>query len=280
MKSKRIIKFIIYIVALICFTIFFSNVRKEENKVNPKAFNIHFFNAGKADAILINNNDKTIMIDTGEITLSNEIKTYFRENDITKIDYLIITHFDKDHVGSASTIINNYEIGSVLQSNYPKDSVVYRAYLEALRNKNIEPITISDNYNFAFEELSCTVNGPKSIYDEDESNNSSLIVSINYNNANFLFMGDAKNPRIKDFINTNNMDYDFIKIPYHGHYLKQLDNLLDNTKPEYAVITSSASNLEDDKTIDLLKKNSIEYYLTRKGPINISFKDNSIVVDQ
>ena len=60
--------------------------------------------------------------------------------------------------------------------------------------------------------------GPTDIYDSNESNNSSLIVSINYSDTNYLFMGDSQNNRIKDYLNQHNNEYDFIKIPYHGNY--------------------------------------------------------------
>ncbi len=275
---KHMKKLIVYIIALIIFTGVFMILEKEDNK--EYNFNIYFFSAGKADAILVENNNKYIMIDTGEKSLSNEILNYFKNHNITKLDYLIITHFDKDHVGSASTIIDNIDIDEILQSNYPKDSEYYNNYLSSINDKNITPITVSGDKKISIEDLNIVVNGPSKLYDKDKSNNSSLIVSIKYKNTNYLFMGDAENERIKDFIKINNNTYNFIKIPYHGHYQKQLDNLINNTKPKYAIITSSLEKLEDEKTIALLNRNNIKYYLTRKGAINIYSDGDTIKIEQ
>ena len=277
-KDKIIILVLaITFIILIGIIIIYLSNNKNNSNYNLK---IYFFNAGKADAILISKNNHYIMIDTGEKSLSNEIINYFRNNNITKLDYLIITHFDKDHVGSASKIIDKIEIANVLQSNSPKDSDYYTSYIESLSNKNITPITVEDNYKIKLDDLDINVNGPNIIYDNDESNNSSLIVSLTYNKNSFLFTGDSENARIKDFIKDNTKTYDFIKIPYHGKYLKRLDDLLDNTKPKYGVMTCSNTEGCEAKTIDVLNKYNLNYYSTKNGSITILSNGDKIKIDQ
>ena len=273
-NMKKIILFIciLLIIAIIVYT--GSKSKKEYN------FKMYFFNAGKADSVLISNNDKYILIDTGEDNLSDEILTYLKNNNITKIDYLIITHFDKDHVGSASSIIDNIEVENVLQSNVPKESIYYNNYLSSLNIKGITPQTISGDIEFSLGDLDIKVNGPTIVYDNNDSNNSSLIVSIKYGNTNYLFTGDIQNERIKDYITNNTDTYDFLKIPYHGHYQKKLDDLIEVVKPKYAVITSSTDEPEDDKTIELLKNKNISYYLTRNGSITVLSDGNDIIIKQ
>jgi len=136
-------------------------------------FDIYFFNIGKADSIIIRNKNKYIMIDTGYEENHTEILSYLEKHNITKIDYLIITHFDKDHVGSASYIIDNIEVSNVLQNNSPKDSIYYNNYLESLNNKNIIPIKVEDNYSFDLEDMKVLVEGTKNIYEKNTSNNNS-----------------------------------------------------------------------------------------------------------
>ena len=93
-------------------------------------------------------------------------------------------------------------------------------------------------------------------------------------------MGDSENLRIKDFINSNNSKYDFIKIPYHGNYLKRLDDLLENTNSKYGVITCSNKEGCEDKTLDILDKYNVKKYLTRDGSISISSNGEKIKVLQ
>ena len=272
---KKIIPIIILTVLILIIILFIST--KDKSTYDYK---IHFFSAGKADAILMSKNDKYIMIDTATENMSNEIMDYFKENNITKLDYLIITHFDKDHVGSASHIIDNIEIEEVLQSNVPKESEYYNNYITSLNNKSINPKTITDNYKILLDNIEITVYGPKKIYTSNESNNSSLITAVKYNNNKFLFMGDAQNPRIEAFLDEDNETYDFLKVPYHGNYLKKLDDLLNAKKINTAVITSSNTEQESTKTINMLRKYNIKYYLTRNGDIDVLSDGNKISVEQ
>ncbi len=241
---------------------------------------IYYFNAGKADACVISDGNNNVMIDTGESTLSNEISSYFDEHNITNLDYLIITHFDKDHVGSASSVIDNIEVDNVLQSNVPKDSEFYENYLSSLEKKNITPTTVSGDYEFTLGDMNFTVNGPDKVYDSNESNNSSLITSLIYGDTSFIFMGDAQNDRLKDFISTNTAQYDFVKIPYHGNFQKKLDDLLESINPKYAVITSSEDQPEEDKMIELLDETGIKYYLTRQCAVQIYSDKENITINQ
>lgn len=278
--NRKIVSIMIIIVILVLvgsiYMINSTKINKSENYESME-FKVYFFNAGKADCMLISNNDKYIMIDTGESTLSNEILTYLKNNNIEKLDYLIITHFDKDHVGSASSIIDNIQVDNVLQSNCPKESEYYTNYLNSLSSKNITPQTVTGNLNFTLGDMNIVVNGPDKVYDNNESNNSSLIVSINYGETNYLFTGDSQNDRIKDYLSQNsNQKYDFIKIPYHGHYQKKLDNLLETVTPKYAVITSSLAEPEDSETIEILNSLNTKYYLTRSGSITL-FSDGKTV---
>ena len=272
----------IYLIIIVVLIVIFLAILEIKTSSNDQKydFRIYFFNAGKADAILLSKNDKHIMIDTGEESLSKEILNYLNKKNITKIDYLIITHFDKDHVGSASKIIDNLEIGEVLESNYPKNSDYYNNYKKSLENKNIEAKVINGNYEINLDDISLVVNGPDHIYDKNESNNSSLIVSVTYKDNKFLFMGDAENARIEDFLSINDETYDFLKVPYHGNYLKKLDDLFKTKGFKYAVITSSIQKMEDTKTIDLLNKYNVKYYLTRQGDIDILSDGKNIKIKQ
>ena len=274
---KKVLIIVIFVIVLIGFISLGMILSKNNKNYN---FKIHFFADGKADAILINYNNKYIMIDTGEQSLSDEILKYFKNNNIDKLDYLIITHFDKDHVGSASKIIDELDIDNVFQSNYPKDSEYYTNYLNSLSKKNITPETIVNDKEFSVDELNIKIYGPKKVYDKNESNNSSLITSIVYNNNSFLFMGDAQNARIKDFLEEDNNSYDFLKVPYHGRYLKRFDDLIEGRNIKYAVITSSDKEGEDNQTIESLDNNNIHYYLTRNGQIDILSDGKNIKVNQ
>ena len=260
MDKKTTIILIIAILALGTL-IYFLNIRVYK-------FKVVFFNAGNADSSLITYKDTTIIIDTGEEDFYDKLDSYLYVNKINKIDYLIITNFDKEHVGGASKLIDNYEIGSVYQTNLPKDSEYYLNYVESLKKKNIEPITVSKDMDINIDRFSMSINGPDKYYEEDQYNNSSLIVSMKYKNKSFLFMGDAMNERIEDYVNSHPGAYKVIKMPHHNDYLKNDELLIDKYKPSEVVISADTV---DKKLQNLLEDKNIEYTVLAEKDANTEY---------
>lgn len=265
---------------LIVVLIVLIKLGSDYKKMSDDDLKMYFFNAGKADACIIKKNNQYMMIDTGESSLSEEILKYFKDNNITKLDYLILTHFDKDHVGSASAIINNIQVDNILQSNYEKDSEEYQNYIDAIDAKVIAPKTINGDYSFKLGDMEVIVNGPSETFNNNESNNSSLITTFTYKNNSFIFMGDAQNGRIKEYLKNHNEKYTFMKFPYHGNYQKQLSNLLETMQPKYTIITSSEEEREDTETVNMLKNLNIKYYLTRNGALTVESNGKYINIEQ
>jgi len=241
---------------------------------------VNFFKAGKADAIFIYNNKFSVLIDTGESDLSDELISYIKDKNFDSIDYLIITHFDKDHVGSASEVVKRLDVKNAIHSNYPKDSEYYNKYIDALDKKNITPIVPTSDMSVKLDDIEMIINPPDKIYSNDPSNNSSLIVSLTYKNNKFLFMGDAKDDRIEDYLLTHNESFDVLKVPYHGRELNSLDHLVSVVKPKYSVITSGNKKQEAEETLTTLSKYTSKYYLTRMGSVLITSDGENINVEQ
>ena len=237
---------------------------------------VYCFQAGKADAFLLWTDQGAVLIDTGESGFGKTILAYMESQGIEKLDALIITHFDKDHVGGAKKILESIQVDRVLQSNFPKESSAYSKYLSALEAKGLLAETVSGDLTLTVGDVVFTVNGPTGVYAADASNNSSLIVSVCHGRNRLLFMGDAQEARMAEFIAANGTDYDMIKIPYHGHWQEGLAALLKSTTPEIAVIPSSDEEPEDEQTVDLLAQYRIETYLTREGPILLVSDSNGV----
>ena len=167
-----------------------------------------------------------------------------------------------------------------MQSNYPKDSIYYDDYIEALDIKNIKPLTVDVDYEVDLDEIKMLVNPPETEFDNNESNNSSLIVSIKFKNTSYLFTGDAQNDRIKSYLKGTVETCDFIKIPYHGAYQMQLDDLLNATRPDYAVITCSNQEPDVTETLKVLKDFKVKSYLTKNGAITVLSDGVNIKIKQ
>ena len=241
-----------------------------EDSAAKATLDVHFFDEGKADAILLSTAESAALIDAGEKGFGKTILAYLEEQGIEKLDYLIVTHFDKDHVGGAAKVINNITVGTVLQSNSPKDSDEYEKYVKALANAGIEPVTVRETLTFTLDGVSYTVDPPaQETYADDASNNSSLIVSVVNGADRFLFTGDAQTARLAEFLDGGVSEVSVLKLPHHGQDEPLLSALLDATCPAYAVITSSDEELESDATVAALERAGATVLLTRNGAVTL-----------
>lgn len=231
---------------------------------------VHFFDAGKADAILLTTKESAVLIDAGEKGFGKTILAYLEEKGVEKLDYLIVTHFDKDHVGGTAKILNSIPVGTVLQSNCPKDSDEYENYVNALQAAGITPVTVRESVSFRLDGVSYAVNPPRQTdYSEDASNNSSLIVAVQNGDNRFLFMGDAQTERLAEFLEANEASCDVLKIPHHGKDEPLLDAMLAAATPVYAVITSSDDEPESETVVSVLESAGVKVLLTRSGAITL-----------
>lgn len=242
------------------------------------AVGIYTFNIGKADAILITTENHTVLIDTGLDKNGDDIAAYLKEQGIVKIDYLIITHFDKDHVGGADIIIEEFSIDQVIMPNYTKDAKQYNQFVEAMEQMELSQTVLIDEMSFTLDDASFTIYPSQMEFrdysdgneDESEENNHSLVVRLNHGENNLLFTGDAMASRIDDLLATDeivNTTYNFLKVPHHGKYNERSEAFISAIQPQYAVITCSEDNPADERIISALEAAGTQVFLTTEGNV-------------
>ena len=148
----------------------------EVNNIENAPFEITFMNVGKADSIFLSIDDKNIMIDTGLNSTKDNVVSQLKEKNIDSIDYLILTHMDKDHIGGADAILNEFKVDNVIQADYSKDSKQYDQYIKAIEKNNINPILIHDNINVKTDNAQINIY-PALKKSYSQSNDYSIIVS-------------------------------------------------------------------------------------------------------
>lgn len=240
----------------------------EPPKDGLEELTVYSFKAGKADAHLIYNSQFAMLIDCGEKGFGKEITAYLKEHDIKSLDILIITHFDKDHVGGAAKVIRDTDIKRLFVTYYIKDSSECKEYAEAVREKGLTAETLRSRTSLQEGGAEITVCPPlKDHYPDSPSNNASLMTILRYGSCSMLFGADAEDTRLGEFMNTENAHYDYVKIPYHGHDQRRIVPFIKMTSPQIAVITSSDDEPEDRKVLNALSEEGAAVFLTRKAPV-------------
>ena len=230
---------------------------------------VTFFDVGKGDAILLETEEEAVLIDTGYDDTADVILDYLEENGIGALDCLVITHFDKDHVGGADRILEAVEVERVLEPDYESDSGQTREYKEALEALGLEPEKVTDTLALDFPGTECTVYPPRQEDYEEEDNDFSLVISLRFGNEGFLFAGDCEKERLSELLAEKDLElrHQVLKVPHHGREEKNSDKFLLAVSPEAAVITCSEEKEPDKEILELLSQLGADVYLTSEGTV-------------
>ncbi|HBF4082536.1 MBL fold metallo-hydrolase [Clostridioides difficile] len=250
-----------------------------QSNTKNTAFKTTILNTGKSDCILVEIGNKVIMIDTGEDKNGKQIVDRLKEKGINTLDYLILTHLDKDHIGGVDSVLYSVKVKNIIQANYKKDSKQYDEYINSLKKADIEPVLLKENINIVINSAEINIQ-PASKSKYQSSNEYSIITSISYGAHKFLFSGDSEEERLSEFINGNTLKYDFVKIPHHGRYDKLTEAFLESISPKYAVITCSEKKEPEEGVLKILERLNIKTFLTSNGEVVINSDGKTLSVNQ
>ncbi len=239
------------------------------------------FETGKSDSVLITTENHTVLIDTADDDDATTITEYMRQKRIKTVDYLIITHYDNDHIGSADTVFETFKVNTVLQPDATDKGAYYEEYVAA-RDKSgakVESL-VGDAYSFKLDSVEFTVYPPqKKAYDAG-TNELSMCILIRHGNRSFMVSGDIMNERMQELIAVGNIQADFLKVPHHGTHVAMEEEFLKAVAPYYAAITDSTANPADERVYDILNSIGCRSYSTEEGDVIVESDGKTFTVRQ
>ncbi|HIZ17343.1 MAG TPA: MBL fold metallo-hydrolase [Firmicutes bacterium] len=230
------------------------------SSVSGGTMEVHFIDAGQADAIFIRLPDGKIMqIDAGKNNTGDEITKYIKSQGVEKIDYLIGTHPHEDHIGGLDNVIEEFEIGKIYM---PRVSVsetpttqTYEDVLTAVKDKGLT-ITAPHAGDVIIngEGYTAEVLSPKR-EDYTDLNEYSIAIKLTYGSEKFLFMGDAEAINEREIIDAGyDIDTDVLKLGHHGSSTSSTEAFLKKASPDYAVISCGMGNSYGHPHDEVLKR--------------------------
>jgi len=142
-KSKIIVAIVITILLIILMIIGYSpsdgtrnnEIAKINIQIDDSKLNIFYFYVGEADCTLIMNKGQVMLIDAGEDTDGELIVQFLKKIGVPRIDYLIATHSDDDHIGGMKDIVNNFSIGKLY---IPAKEADNKSYTDLTKIKGLD----------------------------------------------------------------------------------------------------------------------------------------------
>lgn len=274
--NKKII--IIFVIIIIILNLILNFI--------PKTFTISFIDVGQGDSMLISTpKGKKILIDGGgsrdEESFNIGKQTlipYLLNKGITKLDYILISHFDSDHVGGILSVLEELKVEKVIICEQ-EENENYRRFKEIVKNKKIKVYVVKKGDNVKIEEnILLNILWPKDEkIKENAINNNSIVAKLNYKNFSILLTGDiekiAENEILKEYENSNILNANILKVAHHGSKSSSINEFLEKVKPQIALIGVGEENTFGHPNEGVLKRlkniNTKIYRTDKKGEITI-----------
>ena len=258
MKSKSLIK----IFSILLLVIHVNGCARE------KLFSVHIIDVGQGDSIFIQTlEDKRILIDAGDEEAEHTVYSYLKRRGVKKIDVLIATHPDTDHIGSMDYIIDKFKISHFYMPNAKTDSEAFYNLLDSCKEKNLKI-----DSSTTMEILS-----PSTITDKNNLN--SIVSLLNYKGYEFLFTGDAEKENESEILSSCNLpDIEFLKAGHHGSSSSSTDEFIEKLKPEAVAISCGYNNdygHPHRSVLDTFRKNGSVVYRTDKNGSLVFYCDKN-----
>ena len=213
---------------------------KAPGKVSGK-LTVHFVDVGQGDCILLVSDNQTMLIDAGNNKDGSEVVKYIKSQGIEKLDYVIGTHPDADHIGGLDNVINAFDIGKVYMPKKQHNTKTFEDVLVAIKNKGLKVTSPKVGDTLTLGNAVVTFLGPVSSY--EDNNNNSIVVKVEHGENSFLMTGDASLDAEVDLLkNKEALQADVLKVGHHGSHSSTSKKFLEAVKPTYAVISCGVDN--------------------------------------
>lgn len=220
-------------------------------------FQIHVIDVGQGDSFLIKfPNNKVMLIDCGTMdegeNVVRYVKAFFSNEGLNKIDYLLLTHQDSDHIGGAIKVLSQINVENVIRPKvvsegeseiYPNyqvsQSTTYLQVINLAYQNNCDMIFSERGLEFEFGGAKVEFLSPSKNY-YSTSNDYSAVVMVTFQTKKFLFMGDASS-QIEKLLISEYGDYlkaDVLKVGHHGSSTSSSMEFLQIVQPDYAIISA------------------------------------------
>lgn len=217
------------------------NENKKSENLDDKLI-VHYIDVGQGSSTLIETNGHYMLIDGGDRAYSSTVVTYLKKLKVEKLDYVIVTHYDSDHLNGVVGALNVYDADMLFAPDYEADSKIYKSFKELIKKKGIEPVNPDVGAKYGIGDAEFTILAPNDTHYSD-ANDYSIAIKLEYGDTSFIFTGDAETESEYEMLeNGIDLSCDVYLAGHHGSKYSSSQAFMQAAKPEYVVISVGKDN--------------------------------------
>ena len=213
---------------------------------------VRFLDVGQADAALISCDGHHMLIDGGNRGDSNLIYAVLQREEIAYLDMVVATHAHEDHIGGLPGAFQYASAGLTLCPVTTYDSEVFETFAAKAREKGGGLTVPQPGDTYPLGSATVTILG---VNGEADTNNTSIVLRIDYGQTSFLFTGDAEREAEQVILDSGlPLEATVLKVGHHGSDTSTTYPFLREIMPQYAVISVGTGNSYGHPTEETLSR--------------------------
>lgn len=243
---------------------------------------VHFIDVVQGDATLIQTQSKNILVDTGEDSMQEELLKYLQGVGVDRLEYLILTHPDADHIGNASIILQQIPVEKVLMPDISTDTLCYLNTINIIRDKNIVVNYPAVGQVYQVDDINITVLAPhEEMLKTGNTNDASIGIKMVHGSNSYVMCGDAGAASEKLMTQSGiDIEADVLKCGHHGSSTSTSEQFLRQVNPTYAVISCGKENKyghPHQEVLSRLQEDDVQIYRTDEMGTIVAEDDGNTV---
>lgn len=250
-------------------------------------FRLICFNAGMGDcSVAVFPDGQVLLVDTGPQSFQkqpgnyagwfgNKAQNWFKNNKITTIDILVLSHLHNDHSGGLSDVLANLKVRNIIINRLTASTPEWKALVAGGTLREARISVLADTLTIPFAGSILTFLHPGKDYVSPDANEDSSVMRLDYHGFSALFAGDITagvEAKLAEEM-PEKLDCDWLKAPHHGSRYSNSSGFIRSVSPQRVIITASRHNrfrFPHRDTMQRYRSYGVEPDITGNGSVQIS----------